>query len=332
MHYYSSHIEALKDLFGAHQVVAEPHRLLVDERCYPILDDVIVLLDADQCPPDVRRRLQLGDGAAAAHTAFAEDIQYSFGAEWQLFSRILPEHETEFRSYFDLIDVDALAQSRVCDFGCGMGRWSSFLAKRCRELVLVDFSDAIFVARNNLRQATNALFFMGDVTKLPFREACADFGFCLGVLHHLPTPALQEVRALSRFSRRLLVYLYYALDNRPFHFQLLLRAITWCRRWLSGVRHHTFRVAFSWLATWMLYVPCIAFGYILRPFHWDRFVPLHQFYAGMSLGRIRQDAYDRFFTRIEQRVSRADIVRLADDFSRVVISNTPPYWHFVCER
>jgi hypothetical protein len=128
------------------------------------------------------------------------------------------------------------------------------------------------------------------------------------------------------------VYLYYSLDNRPIHFRALLTIVTACRRKLAGVRHKKFRAAFSWLATLALYVPCIAVGYALRPMRWHRYVPLHEFYAGMSLKRIRQDAYDRFFTRIEQRVSRQDIARLADAFSRVVISNAPPYWHFVCER
>src|SRR5690606_4214648 len=132
----------------------------------------------------------------------------------------LPEHREEFERYFDLVDWKSMANARVCDLGCGMGRWSAFAKDRCREIVLVDFSDAIFVARKNLGQAKNALFFMCDLKRLPFRDDFADFLFCLGVLHHLPTPCLEEVRALKRAAPKLLIFLYYALDNRPGYFRL----------------------------------------------------------------------------------------------------------------
>jgi hypothetical protein len=61
-------------------------------------------------------------------------------------------------------------------------------------------------------------------------------------------------------------------------------------------------------------------------------VPLYDFYAGKSRARIEQDVYDRFFTGIEQRVSRAEIQRLRDTFRTVTISSGLPYWHFLCER
>ena len=47
--------------------------------------------------------------------------------------------------------------------------------------------------------------------------------------------------------------------------------------------------------------------------------------------RERATVYDRFFTRLEQRVSRAEIESLTDTFARVTISPHIPYWHFLCE-
>jgi hypothetical protein len=52
----------------------------------------------------------------------------------------------------------------------------------------------------------------------------------------------------------------------------------------------------------------------------------------MSLTRIRQDVYDRFFTSIEQRVSKQEILELSDTFSEIVISDEVPYWHFLCKK
>ena len=78
--------------------------------------------------------------------------------------------------------------------------------------------------------ARNTLFFMGDIKALPFADDFCDFLFCLGVLHHLPAPCLDEVRALRRYAPRLLIFLYYALDNRPFHYRFLLGGVTAARR------------------------------------------------------------------------------------------------------
>ena len=51
-----------------------------------------------------------------------------------------------------------------------------------------------------------------------------------------------------------------------------------------------------------------------------------------SLARLEQDVYDRFFTRIEQRVTRKEIQELRDTFSRVEFPGNYPYYHFLCER
>ena len=61
-------------------------------------------------------------------------------------------------------------------------------------------------------------------------------------------------------------------------------------------------------------------------------VPLYDFYKGKSLGRIEQDVYDRFFTRIEQRVTRREIESLRDSFAEVTVSPNLPYWHFLARR
>ncbi len=329
--YYGPKTESLRDLFGAASVKVEPGRITVDGRAFPVIDDVVVLLDPDRIPPGLRRRIEAGPGTRGRTApAFAEDIQYTFGEEWRRFPEILPEHREEFLQYFDLVDTAGLAGKRVCDLGCGIGRWSRFLTGSCRELVLVDFSEAIFVARRNLSAAGNVLYFLGDLKDLPFRDGFADFLFCLGVLHHLPTDALGEVRALSRRAPVLLVFLYYALDNRPAFWRLLLSIATGARRLLSRVRDPRARSRITRLLTFTVYLPLIGLGRLLRPFSLSRIVPLYEFYRGKSRRRIEQDVYDRFFTRIEQRVTRKQILSLADTFREVVVSDRPPYWHFLC--
>jgi len=302
----------------------------VGETVYPVLNDVIVLTDPSEYSHDVRLSLG-GSRGTVPRDDFAEDIQATFGAEWKDHSTVLPEHQKEFEAYFDLVDLEKLKDSRVCDLGCGMGRWSSFLKNKCRELVLVDFSDAVFMARKNLQDCPHALFFMGDLTKLPFRKDFADFLFCLGVLHHLPVPCLNEVRRLGRYAPRLLIFLYYALDNRPFYFQWILELVTLVRRTLSKIRSPFFRRTVSTLGALFIYKPLVILGAVLNKVGCGSYVPLYDFYREKSVQRIAQDVYDRFFTRIEQRVYRRDIEKLTDTFAHVVVSKNLPYWHFVCE-
>lgn len=326
---YADNIDTLRSLFGTPDVTVEESRITVAGASYPIVDGVIVLLEPHLWPAWIRRRTDIARGAGRA---FAQDIQSTFGAEWRAFPRVLPEHAGEFARYFDLIDLRRVAGKRVMDLGCGIGRWSYFLKDHAREVVLVDFSEAIFVARDNLDRAPNALFFLADLTHLPFRRDCADLVICLGVLHHLPIDALDATRSLGRYAPELLIYLYSALDARPAYQRALLSVVTGVRLLVSRVESPAFRSAFTWLAAATLYWPLIVLGHLLRPLGLSDNVPLYEFYARKSPERVRQDVYDRFFTRIEQRVTRQQVLALGDTFARVTVSEQIPQWHFLCER
>lgn len=303
-------------------------RLVVDDHSYPIVDDVIILLDPSQYPPALNSQCRTEEKLAD----FAEDIQFTFGEEWKKYPEILPEDKNAFLHYFDLVNLSDLSASRVCDLGCGIGRWSYFLKDTCRELVLLDFSEAIFVARNNLRNSYNAIFFMGDIKRLPFRNDFADFLFSLGVLHHLPTNALDEVRNLKNFAPSILIYLYYALDNRPLYFRILLTMVSMMRNLVSKNRNSLFRSIFTWVTAVGVYLPLIQLGRILKPVGLSQYIPLYEAYNRRGFKGICQDVYDRFFTRIEQRFSKTQISTLVDTFADITISDQLPYWHFMCKR
>jgi hypothetical protein len=105
------------------------------------------------------------------------------------------------------------------------------------------------------------------------------------------------------------------------------------RRLLCTIRNPGARRFVARLLTVGIYLPLIGIGHVFQLFGKGRAVPLYEWYHGMSVRRIEQDAYDRFFTSIEQRVSRQQIrSELAPWFETVTISEAPPYWHFVCDR
>lgn len=328
--YYKDKISSLSEIFGYEKIELVHDKIIIGEKVFPIIDDVIIALSPPKYTPKVKQLLNVS--SKIEKKDFAEDIQETFGAEWEEYNEILPEHKLEFESYFDLIDLNDLKDKRVTDLGCGIGRWAHFVAPIAREMVLVDFSDAVFVARNNLRQNPNCIFIMSDILDLPFEEKFSDFIYCLGVLHHLPVDCLDATRKLSKYSNNLLIYLYYGLDNRAFYFRFLLNLVTLLRIVLSRVKSKLRRSILTELLMWSLYMPIINLGRVLSKFGMGRFIPLHEFYSGMSLARVRQDVYDRFFTRIEQRVTKREIQDLSDTFDTVEISKKQPYWHFICRR
>ncbi len=331
--YYQDKLQTLQRIFGVKDIAVEHDILRVGQRRFPIIHDVIVLSDPGRATERVKARLGLqAEKRTPASQGPDEAVQFSFGAEWTEYSDLLPEHQKEFAQYFDLVDLSKLRHARVCDLGCGIGRWSYFLKDLCQEIILVDFSDAIFVARQNLSGANHCLFFMGDLQALPFQPDYCDFLFCLGVLHHLPTPCLEAVRRLRQCAPLILVFVYYALDNRPRYFRWLLGAVTVARRGLCRIRQPRFRKWFSRAGALLIYKPLVYIGQMLRMLNLGHLVPLSEFYRNKSLRRIEQDVYDRFFTSIEQRVSREDILGLRDSFADVVVSDRLPYWHFLCVR
>jgi len=332
--YYSNKLDSLKDIFGTENINIEPNSIEIGEYIFPIINDVIILLDSDKYPMSVKSKFDMYSNKTNNKNLsedFADDIQHTFGEEWKQYKEILKEHEIEFNNYFDIVNINELKNNRVCDLGCGIGRWAYYLKDRVREIILVDFSEAIFEARENLKEAPNVLYFMADLKKLPFRRNFADFIYCVGVLHHLPTPALDEVRQLAKYSPKLLVYLYYALDNRSRYFKFILFFVSIIRSLLSRVQNHFVRLLLTEFLMWTTYIPLIILGKIVSLFGLGRFVPLFEGYSKNSLKRIRQDVYDRFFTRIEQRFTRDEIYKLHDTFSEIKISNKIPYWHFRCD-
>ncbi len=331
--YYNNKIKTLSEIFGTSDIQLQGSSINVAGKVYPIVDDVIILLEPHQIPSRISEKIRCLTRDEEIAPSIVNDIQYTFGEEWKTYNKILPQHHDDFKLYFDLVDLPALESKRIGDLGCGIGRWSYFLKDLAKEIVLIDFSESIFEARKNLSESDNMIFIMADVLDLPFQDDTFDFMFCLGVLHHIPSPALQSVRKLSRLAPEFLVYLYYALDNRGTLYKLIFFFVDLIRKLTCKITSPTARSILTEVLMWSLYIPTIFIGKILFMLGVSASkVPFNSVYGHMNLGRIRQDVYDRFFTSIEQRVSKKEIHKLADTFSEIIVSDDLPYWHFLCHK
>jgi SAM-dependent methyltransferase len=262
------------------------------------------------------------------------DSVADFGREWARFDqRYLDPREigAMFAAYFAIFPWEALSVGAVgFDAGCGSGRWAALVAPRVGHLHCVDASAAaLTVARDHLRLLANCSFHDCPLDRMPIADASMDFGYCLGVLHHLPDPAagLRACVAKLKPGAPFLVYIYYALDNRPWWFRMAWHVTDRARRLIS---HLPFRLksAVTEPIAVLVYWPLARLAWLLERTGRDvEKLPLSA-YRGRSLYTMRTDALDRFGTRLEHRFTAHEIeaMMMAAGLADIRFSTQPPWW------
>jgi SAM-dependent methyltransferase len=124
-------------------------------------------------------------------TNIHHDTVEGFGDEWSRFDQSglsATERAGIFAGYFSLFPWHELPEDAVgFDLGCGSGRWAQLVAPRVGRLHCIDPSVALDVARRNLAANPNCVFHLASVDAIPLDDGSMDFGYSLGVLHHVPT-------------------------------------------------------------------------------------------------------------------------------------------------
>jgi ubiquinone/menaquinone biosynthesis C-methylase UbiE len=263
-----------------------------------------------------------------------------FGREWSQFDQTeVPDAEMvrTFGQYFAVFPWDELPSDAVgFDLGCGSGRWARLVASRVGTLHCVDASAAALeVAERSLHQAPNCRFHLASVDAMPIADGTMDFGYSLGVLHHVPDTASairSAVRALKP-GAPLLLYLYYALDNRPAGYRFIWRLTDALRRAVSHAPNRV-KLAVTTALAAGVYLPLARYARAAE--RRGRVVdglPL-AFYRERSFYTMRTDAYDRFATRLEHRFTMQEIRAMmeAAGLERIEFSPDPPFWCAVGRR
>lgn len=257
-----------------------------------------------------------------------------FGDEWTRFdqSGLTPDDLNEmFDSYFHIFPWNALPENAEgFDAGCGSGRWALIVAPRVGLLHCIDASSAALeVARRTLQNQANVRFHVASVDAIPLRDESADFGYSLGVLHHIPDTADGVMNCVRKLKpgAPFLLYLYYRFDNRPRWYSMLWRSTEPFRFAISRLPY-AIRFAVSQMLAAMVYWPAARFGRLLEIAGFTaKHMPL-AYYRKRSFYVMRTDALDRFGTRLEQRFKRDEIQAMMEraGLERIAFSESAPFW------
>jgi len=262
-----------------------------------------------------------------------EKVVSDFGKEWKVFNHQQIDEsmlDSAFNSYFHKFPFDDLKDAEGFDMGSGSGRWAKFIAPKVGFINCIDPSAvAMKEAKINMSNVQNCSFECADVENNSLKNESQDFGYSLGVLHHIPNTAL----ALKACSKKLksgapfLLYLYYRFDNKPKSYYYLWKLSDLARNLICRL---PFKIKFfiSQLIAFTVYLPLARGSLLLEkwgidvsnfPLNWYRNEP---FYI------MRTDSLDRFGTRLEQRFTKNEISQMLIDsgFERIEFSDREPFW------
>ena len=258
----------------------------------------------------------------------------SFGDEWKRFDQkkiIGDEQEYLFDAYFHIFPWESLPnKAEGFDMGCGSGRWAMLVAPKIAKLNCIDpSSEALKVAHRNLSHLSNVNFLNAGVSEESLPANSQDFGYSLGVLHHIPDTkaALKDCVKMLKPGAPFLVYLYYRFDNRPIWYSIIWQASDIIRRGISQMPAWMKSIITDVIAT-IIYFPLARLALLGEKFGLNIDNWLLASYRSTSFYTMRTDSRDRFGTPLEQRFTRSEIedLMLLAGLEDIRFSNRFPFW------
>jgi ubiquinone/menaquinone biosynthesis C-methylase UbiE len=263
------------------------------------------------------------------------EVVRDFTYEWAQFDQSAlcdAERQMMFDNYFKIFPWDKLSKSSIgFDAGCGTGRWAVLAAPRVGHLHCVDPSSAIDIAMEvlKIKGIQNCSFHKVSIDEMPFADDSMDFGYSLGVLHHIPDTeqGIKDCVRKLKNGAPLLLYLYYAFDNQPKWFRQVWKISDNLRRFISKLPYGR-KYLLTQLISLTVYFPLARTAKVLEKFG----VPVHSFplsaYRHKSFYSMQTDALDRFGTKLERRFTRLQIQTMMKNagLKNIQFSADNPFW------
>jgi len=257
-----------------------------------------------------------------------------FGDEWNNFNQSsIKDYDLKkaFNQYFNIFPKSYLSKNvEGFDMGCGSGRWAKIVAPYVKRLNCLDPSPkALKVAKNNLKKNKNVFFYNKSVNEKSLKENSQDFGYCLGVLHHIQDTqkGIESCYKILKKNSPFLIYLYYRFDNKPLWFRLIWKISDLLRKLISSLPFSLKKIV-TYIIALTVYYPLSKFSKIFFKlgFNVNNF-PLSD-YKNKSFYFMTTDSLDRFGTKLEKRYTKQEIKKMLKNagFKNIRFSNSTPYW------
>ncbi len=263
-----------------------------------------------------------------------KNVIEDFGKEWKHFNQnndIELELEKLFKNYFRIFPFDKINHlSEGFDMGCGTGRWARFIAPKVKKLNCIDPSqNALEVAKNNLKHYGNCFFENNSVMDNSIKKSSQDFGYCLGVLHHIPDTYSGLEKCVQKLKKGapLLLYLYYRFDNKPLWFVAIWKLSDFLRLLISKLPFRI-KLMLTTIIAIFIYYPFAKLSLTMEKLGFDiSNIPISA-YKNNSLYTMKTDALDRFGTKLEHRFTKDEIYIMMRNsgLTEIRFSEKSPFW------
>ena len=203
-----------------------------------------------------------------------------------------------------------------------------FIAPKVGKLHCIDPSNAIYVAKKKLQKFKNVRYHQKSLDSSGLKNKSQDFGYMLGVLHYVPNAraAIKSCAKLLKPGAPILLYIYYALDNRPLWFKYLWKLSNLLRLIISRSPKFLNFIVCDLIALF-IYFPLARISLMFENFGINlKNFPLH-FYRKSSFYVMRTDSRDRFGTPLEKRYSKNDIYKMMKQsgLERIQFKKSTPF-------
>ena len=261
------------------------------------------------------------------------NVVSDFGNEWQKFNYRESNEELKkiFDDYFSIFPLEILSKTSTgFDMGCGTGRWARVIAPMVGKLYCIDPSvKAITEAKINLKLNENCIFECCSIEESTIPDNSQDFGYSLGVLHHIPDTESALKKSIEKLKPNapFLAYFYYSFENRPFWYRHIWKLSDYLRKFVSS-SPFVIKYFLSQIVALLVYFPLAKISKIMHILKFNtENIPLN-YYKDKSFYIMRTDALDRLGTKLEKRFSKLEIREMFSNagLKDIKFSNQMPFW------
>ena len=267
-----------------------------------------------------------------------------FGDEWALYNYESKDHSKELKLQFELyskiVNFEEFdpSQSTAADFGAGTGRWAEHIIEYFSKIWLVEPSSGAYdVLQKKFGKVQKVFIENSTIAESGIPNNSLDFAMSLGVLHHISDTqqAFKDINCKLKHAGVFLGYLYYSLENKPLLYRMAFSIADYSRQRISYLPFSVKRKISSLIAL-LIYYPLAKLSKILSLLNINiANVPLHH-YAELSFYIMRNDALDRFGTKLEKRFNKNEITNLliesGFDPKSIEFSELEPFWTFTAQK